>query len=59
MLRVSTYDGMRIDRIVLADTAKLSNNGMRAERRPRIYMHVVFDDGARADHNGRIDLRLP
>jgi hypothetical protein len=59
MLRESTDDGMRIDRVVLTDTAKLSNNGMRAERRPRIYSHVVFDDGAGADHNGRIDLRLP
>ena len=32
---------------------------MRAERRPRIYINVVFDDGAGANHNGRIDLRLP
>jgi hypothetical protein len=59
VLRESTNDGMRIDRIVLADTAKLSNNSMRAERRPRIYVHVVFDDGAWANQNGRIDLRLP
>jgi hypothetical protein len=59
MLREPAYNGMRIDCIVLADTAKLSNNSMRAERRPRIYVHVVFDDGAWANQDGRIDLRLP